>query len=185
MDLKKFEEGIDGESGVKKSESRSVGSSPKNSSGQLSGFGSKSKELGNMSKKEMFLRADKIDFKSWDVQLDKHLSRVWSRDRDNKDANTKREEWEIDLAKLDIRNVIAHSTYGTVYRGVYDGQDVAGKDFFMFINGCFVAFKVLVFVGIEYTDFFMVVIIFILNFKFQFFVAIQLAELLCDDMIMW
>ncbi|KAM0998872.1 hypothetical protein ACFX2I_005697 [Malus domestica] len=36
------------------------------------------------------------------------------------------EEWEIDLAKLDIRHVIAHGTYGTVYRGAYDGQDVAG-----------------------------------------------------------
>lgn len=128
MDLKKFEEGIDGETGVKKSESRSMGSSPKNSSGQLGGLGSKSKELGNISNKDLFLRADKIDFKSWDVQLDKHLSRVWSRDRDkDKEANTKKEEWEIDLAKLDIRNVIAHGTYGTVYRGVYDGQDVAVK----------------------------------------------------------
>ncbi|KAI3829695.1 hypothetical protein L1987_03823 [Smallanthus sonchifolius] len=126
MDLKKFKEGIDGETGIKKSESRSLGSSPKNSSGQLSGLGSKSKDLGNISNKDSFLRADKIDFKSWDVQLDKHLSRVWSRDRD-KEANTKKEEWEIDLAKLDIRNVIAHGTYGTVYRGVYDGQDVAVK----------------------------------------------------------
>ncbi|XP_071721264.1 serine/threonine-protein kinase 52-like [Rutidosis leptorrhynchoides] len=124
MDLKKFEQVIDGETTMKKSESRSLGSSPKNSSGQLSGLALKSKELGN---KDNFLRADKIDFKSWDVQLDKHLSRVWSRDRDNKETNTKKEEWEIDLAKLDIRNVIAHGTYGTVYRGVYDGQDVAVK----------------------------------------------------------
>lgn len=122
MDLKNFEEVTTD----KKIESRSLGSSPKNSSGQLSGLGSKSKELGNLSNKDMFLRADKIDFKSWDVQLDKHLSRVWSRDRE-KDVNTKKEEWEIDLAKLDIRNVIAHGTYGTVYRGVYDGQDVAVK----------------------------------------------------------
>ncbi|KAK1428321.1 hypothetical protein QVD17_17154 [Tagetes erecta] len=117
MDLKKFEEVIDGESATKKQESRSLGSSPKNC--QVSGLGSKSK-------KDSFLRADKIDFKSWDVQLDKHLSKVWSRDKD-KEANTKKEEWEIDLAKLDIRNVIAHGTYGTVYRGVYDGQDVAVK----------------------------------------------------------
>nr|XP_043610421.1 serine/threonine-protein kinase STY13-like [Erigeron canadensis] len=121
MDLKKFEEVIDGENSMKKTESRSLGSSPKS---QLSG---KSKEMGN-NNKDSFLRADKIDFKSWDVQLDKHLSRVWSRDRDNKEAvNSKKEEWEIDLAKLDIRNVIAHGTYGTVYRGVYDGQDVAVK----------------------------------------------------------
>ncbi|PQQ16929.1 Serine/threonine-protein kinase STY8 [Prunus yedoensis var. nudiflora] len=39
----------------------------------------------------------------------------------------KMEEWEIDLSKLDIRHVIAHGTYGTVYRGAYDGQDVAVK----------------------------------------------------------
>ncbi|CAH1417706.1 unnamed protein product [Lactuca virosa] len=127
MDLKKFQESTDGETAAMKPESRSVGSSPKNSSGQLSGLGSKSKEFGNMNNKEMFLRADKIDFKSWDVQLDKHLSRVWSRDREKEAAHTKKEEWEIDLAKLDIRNVIAHGTYGTVYRGVYDGQDVAVK----------------------------------------------------------
>lgn len=72
----------------------------------------------------VFLRADKIDFKAWDVQLEKHLSRAWSRDTE---AHNKPEEWEIDLAKLDIKNVIAHGTYGTVYKGVYDGQDVAGK----------------------------------------------------------
>ncbi|MFS7902018.1 putative dual-specificity kinase TKL-Pl-4 family [Helianthus anomalus] len=123
MDLKKYREETEGESGIMRSESRSLGSSPKNSSGQL---GSKSKDLGNMSNKDSFLRADKIDFKSWDVQLDKHLSRVWSRDKE-KETNTKKEEWEIDLAKLDIRNVIAHGTYGTVYKGVYDGQDVAVK----------------------------------------------------------
>ncbi|KAI7743254.1 hypothetical protein M8C21_030861 [Ambrosia artemisiifolia] len=102
-----------------------MGSSPKKGSGQLS---FSSKELGgNISSKDTFLRADMIDFKSWDVQLDKHLSKVWSCDRDVKEVNAKKQEWEIDLAKLDIRNVIAHGTYGTVYRGVYDGQDVAVK----------------------------------------------------------
>ncbi|MBA0853080.1 hypothetical protein Goshw_013201 [Gossypium schwendimanii] len=78
----------------------------------------------NSNNKEVFLRADKIDFKSWDLQLDKHLSRAWSRGSDGSTL-TKKEEWEIDLAKLDIRYVIAHGTYGTVYRGVYDTQDVA------------------------------------------------------------
>ncbi|XP_042057525.1 serine/threonine-protein kinase STY13-like [Salvia splendens] len=72
----------------------------------------------------VFLRADMIDFKTWDVQLEKHLNRAWPR---NTEARTKPEDWEIDLAKLDIKNAIAHGTYGTVYRGVYDAQDVAVK----------------------------------------------------------
>ncbi|CAK7346543.1 unnamed protein product [Dovyalis caffra] len=82
-------------------------------------------KVGSMSNKELYFRADKIDFKSWDIQLEKHLSRAWSRDRDVQ--STRKEEWEIDLGKLDIRHVIAHGTYGTVYRGNYDGQDVAGN----------------------------------------------------------
>ncbi|MBA0859128.1 hypothetical protein Goshw_003576 [Gossypium schwendimanii] len=85
--------------------------------------------VGNVSKKkDMFLRADKIDFKSWDLQLDKHLSRALSRDR-GISSTIEKEEWEIDLAKLDIRNAIAYGTYGTVYRGLYDTQDVAVKVF--------------------------------------------------------
>ncbi|KAJ6938760.1 serine/threonine-protein kinaseY13-like [Populus alba x Populus x berolinensis] len=82
-------------------------------------------KVGSMSNKEMYFRADKIDFKSWDVQLEKHLSRAWS--RDTEEQSTRKEEWEIDLGKLDIRHVIAYGTYGAVYRGNYDGQDVAVK----------------------------------------------------------
>ena len=37
-----------------------------------------------------------------------------------------RHDWEIDPAKLLIKSVIARGTFGTVHRGVYDGQDVAG-----------------------------------------------------------
>ncbi|KAJ0053198.1 hypothetical protein Pint_03268 [Pistacia integerrima] len=77
------------------------------------------------SKRDLFFRADKIDFKSWDIQLEKHLSRVWSKDREVHPR--KQEEWEIDLAKLDIRHEVARGTYGTVYRGIYDGQDIAVK----------------------------------------------------------
>ncbi|KAI3910799.1 hypothetical protein MKW98_030607 [Papaver atlanticum] len=81
------------------------------------------KGVGSASNKDMFFRADKIDLKNLDIQLEKHLSRVWSRNLEQKP----KEEWEIDLSKLDIRTVIARGTYGIVYKGVYDEQDVAVK----------------------------------------------------------
>ncbi|KAG5514489.1 hypothetical protein RHGRI_035783 [Rhododendron griersonianum] len=110
MDLKSVEGGNnDGENGLDKSNTE---------------VGVKAKDVASISGKDMYFRADMIDFKSWDVQLEKHLSRVWSRDGE---AQTKKEEWEIDLAKLDIKSVLAHGTYGTVYHGTYDGQDVAVK----------------------------------------------------------
>eukprot|EP00252_Welwitschia_mirabilis_P018357 TRINITY_DN407_c0_g1_i1.p1 TRINITY_DN407_c0_g1~~TRINITY_DN407_c0_g1_i1.p1 ORF type:complete len:369 (-),score=94.63 TRINITY_DN407_c0_g1_i1:367-1473(-) len=72
------------------------------------------------SKKNEFVRADKIDLKN----LDRHLSRVFTREVELKRP---KEEWEIDLAKLEIKSIIGHGTFGTVYRGTYDGQDVAVK----------------------------------------------------------
>ncbi|KAL6008063.1 hypothetical protein ACLOJK_033569 [Asimina triloba] len=86
--------------------------------------GEKVKGVGSISSKDVFFRADRIDLKSLDLKLEKHLSRVWSRDRE---STRPKEDWEIDLAKLEIKYVVAHGTYGTVYRGVYDGQDVAVK----------------------------------------------------------
>jgi len=41
--------------------------------------------------------------------------------------NRQRHEWEIDPSKLIIKTVIARGTFGTVHRGIYDGQDVAGQ----------------------------------------------------------
>ncbi|KAI3979787.1 hypothetical protein MKX01_013882 [Papaver californicum] len=70
------------------------------------------KGVGSVSNKDMFFRADKIDLKNLDIQLEKHLSRVWSRNLEQKPN----EEWEIDLSKLDIRTVIARGTYGIVYK---------------------------------------------------------------------
>lgn len=97
--------------------------SGKSSNTQEKDLGSKL-GTGSKSNRDMVFRADKIDFKSWDIQLEKHLSRAWSRDRE---VPAKKEEWEIDLSKLDIRYVKAHGTYGTIYRGSYDGNDVAGN----------------------------------------------------------
>uniref|UniRef100_A0A803LFN4 Protein kinase domain-containing protein n=1 Tax=Chenopodium quinoa TaxID=63459 RepID=A0A803LFN4_CHEQI len=74
-------------------------------------------DSGNLSTKNMMFRADMIDFKNWDIHLEKH-----------RDLNaTKKEDWEIDLAKLDLKHNIAHGTYGSVYKAVYDGRDVAVK----------------------------------------------------------
>lgn len=72
---------------------------------------------------DTFLRADQIDFKSWDLRLDKQVSHAWSKVGESH----VKEDWEVDLAKLDIRHVISHGTYGTVYKGVYDGLQVAGN----------------------------------------------------------
>ncbi|KAJ8753623.1 hypothetical protein K2173_022864 [Erythroxylum novogranatense] len=97
-----------------------------------------------------FVRADQIDLKSLDDQLERHLNKVWTMEKNKKDddgnpnaaagsvtvgpakvgaATFKRErqDWEIDPFKLVIKSVIARGTFGTVHRGVYDGQDVAVK----------------------------------------------------------
>ena len=92
--------------------------------GAKSVMNSKMKGAGNQSSKDMIFRADRIDLKNLDAQLEKHLSRVWS--RNTNETKRPREEWEVELAKLDLRYVVAHGAYGTVYRGTYDTQDVAG-----------------------------------------------------------
>ncbi|PKA48801.1 Serine/threonine-protein kinase HT1 [Apostasia shenzhenica] len=80
---------------------------------------------GSFNNRDMFFRADQIDLKSLDIQLEKKLSKIWLRDVIG--SMRPKEEWEIDLSKLEIRYVVARGTYGTVYRGTYDGQDIAVK----------------------------------------------------------
>ncbi|XP_014511947.2 serine/threonine-protein kinase STY46-like [Vigna radiata var. radiata] len=73
------------------------------------------------------LRADKInkiDLKKMDAMLEKHLNRLFSK---SVAAKRPKEAWDVDTAKLDILYSVAKETYGTVYRGTYDGQDVAVK----------------------------------------------------------
>lgn len=120
-----------------------------------------------------YLRADQIDLKSLDEQLQRHLSRARTMEKrkslsdgednaDNKynqnnfghrqlvfqrpllgggggynnnynnnhklttEVGRSRREWEIDPSKLIVKSVIARGTFGSVHRGIYDGQDVAG-----------------------------------------------------------
>lgn len=78
---------------------------------------------------EGFVRADQIDLKSLDEQLERHLSRAWTMEKQKKEQLGRaaaREEWEIDPARLVIKTVIGRGTFGTVHRGIYDGVDVAG-----------------------------------------------------------
>lgn len=106
-------------------EGGALGSSKLKSIGSLSGKSVSS--AGSISSKDMIFRADKIDLKSLDAQLEKHLSRVWSRSTELQGNQRPKEVWEIDPLKLRIQYLVAQGTYGTVYRGVYDDQDVAVK----------------------------------------------------------
>lgn len=82
-----------------------------------------------------YVRADQIDLKSLDEQLQRHLTRAWTTEKNKKKkeeeesggrSNQTRQEWEIDPSKLIVKSVIARGTFGSVHRGIYDGQDVAG-----------------------------------------------------------
>ncbi|VAI36353.1 unnamed protein product [Triticum turgidum subsp. durum] len=82
----------------------------------------KFKRTGSLGSSD-YVRADKIDLTSLDIQLEQQLNKKWG--KTNIKPQGPKADWEIDLAKLEIRHVIAQGTYGTVYRGTYDGQQVA------------------------------------------------------------
>lgn len=91
------------------------------------GFRSKLKGFGSFGSSGMFFRADKVDLKSIDFQLESQITKAWGKEKDGGGTQRVKEEWEIDPSKLEIRYVIAQGTYGTVYRATYEGQDVAVK----------------------------------------------------------
>ncbi|KAF4370172.1 hypothetical protein F8388_007313 [Cannabis sativa] len=71
-----------------------------------------------------FVRADTINLRTFGVELEKMKYNVsWSKEL----KLQKKEEWGIELFKLKLIREIAKGTYGIVYKGVYDGQDVAVK----------------------------------------------------------
>ncbi|KAJ7533634.1 hypothetical protein O6H91_13G057900 [Diphasiastrum complanatum] len=73
-----------------------------------------------------FVRADLVNLADLDAVLEKHLiskfsgKKLLSRERE-------KEDWEADLTKLVLMDVLARGTYGVVHRGIYDGRDVAVK----------------------------------------------------------
>lgn len=90
------------------------------------GSGSKLKTVKSFSGPQMFVRADKLDLQCLDIQLEKKLSTVFIKSGCVHQEKPQ-EEWVIDLSKLNMSYVIANGTYGTVYRGTYDGKQVAVK----------------------------------------------------------
>ncbi|KAK8954354.1 Serine/threonine-protein kinase HT1 [Platanthera zijinensis] len=72
---------------------------------------------------DMHFRADKVDLKSLDIHLAKRFTKGWRSCKIDRHMK----EWEIDLSLLDLRHELARGTYATVYKGVYDGHDVAVK----------------------------------------------------------
>ncbi|XP_073526252.1 uncharacterized protein [Phyllobates terribilis] len=77
--------------------------------------------------KEGMFRADKIDLKSLDLQLDKAMKKRWLREAASEAEKRVKNEWEIELGSLELTDAIAHGTYGTVYHGTYGAKDVAVK----------------------------------------------------------
>lgn len=98
------------------------------------------KERMKESNSESYVRADQIDLKSLDEQLQRHMSRALTLEKKKEEeaeeearrrlkgqVKSRTAEWEIDPSKLLIKTVIARGTFGTVHRGIYDGLDVAVK----------------------------------------------------------
>ncbi|KAF8044775.1 hypothetical protein N665_6897s0001, partial [Sinapis alba] len=93
---------------------------------KLGGVGSRS--AGGGGEGGQYFRADTLDFSKWDLNMGQTSSSTTNLAvKSSTSAKAPMHEWEIDLSKLDMKHVLAHGTYGTVYRGVYAGQQVAVK----------------------------------------------------------
>lgn len=94
---------------------------PKPVDSKLGGVGSRSAGEG-----QQYFRADTLDFSKWDLHMGQSSTSAAVKPDATRAPAPAMQEWEIDLSKLDMKHVLAHGTYGTVYRGVYAGQEVAG-----------------------------------------------------------
>nr|CAD1823957.1 unnamed protein product [Ananas comosus var. bracteatus] len=81
-----------------------------------------------------FVRADQIDLKSLDEQLERHLSRAWTMEKKKEEEGggggvVGDGEGGVGDRPLEAHHQERHRarTFGTVHRGVYDGHDVAVK----------------------------------------------------------
>ncbi|PNT77202.1 hypothetical protein BRADI_1g59136v3 [Brachypodium distachyon] len=76
---------------------------------------------------EMLVRADSMELERLDVELEKQALAKALLLRKKLETASSMEPWEIDLGKLDITQQIKQGHFGTVFRGTYNGRDVAVK----------------------------------------------------------
>ncbi|KAJ4827391.1 hypothetical protein Tsubulata_023261 [Turnera subulata] len=70
-----------------------------------------------------------VNMKGLDA-LDRHLDQLWRIQKENNEKQQQQrspKEWEMDPAKLLVKQAIGRGAFSQVHRGVYDGQDVAVK----------------------------------------------------------
>ncbi|XP_047050648.1 serine/threonine-protein kinase STY13-like [Lolium rigidum] len=75
-----------------------------------------------------YLRADMFDLDSLDVEVDKKtMAKLLATEKQRDRGDEEMEPWEIDLAKLEVHELISPGTFGSVYRATYDGNVVLAK----------------------------------------------------------
>jgi hypothetical protein len=85
---------------------------------------------GNLS--DEYVRADTFDLCNLDVAMDKRaVDKLLAAEKKRAETEQRRDDepmepWEIDLAKLEVEQLISPGTFGSVYRATYDGKVVLG-----------------------------------------------------------